>query len=390
MTPQEALDRCVKCGMCLPECPTYRLERNENESPRGRLALMEGLLQGRLPGDATLTRHLDNCLGCRRCERVCPSLVPYGRLLDLARERLAGGRPRRLAALIQDPALQHWGTQLARLAPMALSRPLRSLHGLHRLATALPATANAPPAGDYPPLRGTPRGRVGLFLGCATAAQQGGALQSALRLLRYAGFTVSIPADAGCCGALSMHSGDPGRAARLAATNRAAFDLSLDAVVSIASGCGIHLDDYRPPLPTRHLDINRFLREQGDLRAADFAPLADAVLVHTPCSMENVYRGGGWVDALLSLIPELRLRAVGEAGQCCGSAGDYMLRHPALAERLRAPILDATTAHTARILLTSNVGCAMHLAAGLRAQGADIEVLHPVELLARQLRATWA
>ena len=124
------------------------------------------------------------------------------------------------------------------------------------------------------------------------------------------------------------------------------------------------------------------------LNIADFAPLADEVLVHTPCSMENVYRGGDWVDALLSLIPELKLHAVGEAGQCCGSAGDYMLRHPALAARLRSPILEASAAHAARILLTSNVGCAMHLAAGLRAQGADIEVLHPVELLARQLRAT--
>ena len=388
ITPLEALDRCVKCGMCLPECPTYRLERNENESPRGRLALMEGLLQDRLTGDAPLTRHLDNCLGCRRCERVCPSLVPYGRLLDVARERLAGGRPRRLAALIQDPRLQHWGTQLARFTPSALSRPLRTLHGLHQLATALPATATAPPAGNYAPLRGAPRGRVGLFLGCASAAQQGGALQAALQLLRYAGFQVFIPTRAGCCGALSMHSGDPRRAAQLAQTNRAAFDASLDAIVSIASGCGIHLDDYQPPLPTGHVDINRFLLEHGDLRAADFEPLADNVLVHTPCSMENVYRGGGWVDALLSPIPELTLRAVGETGQCCGSAGDYMLRHPELAARLRAPILEATAAHAARILLTSNVGCAMHLAAGLQAQRENIEVLHPVELLARQLRET--
>ncbi|MGB5775049.1 MAG: (Fe-S)-binding protein, partial [Sedimenticolaceae bacterium] len=248
--------------------------------------------------------------------------------------------------------------------------------------------ANAPPAGDYAPLNGTARGRVGLFLGCASAAQQGGALRAALQLLRYAGFRVSIPAQAGCCGALSMHSGDPRRAAQLADTNRAAFDASLDAVVSIASGCGIHLDDYHPPLPTGHFDINRFLLEQGDLRAADFTPLADKALVHTPCSMENVYRGGGWVDALLTLIPELAFRAVGEAGQCCGSAGDYMLRHPNLAARLRAPILEASAAHDARILLTSNVGCAMHLAAGLRARGSNIEVLHPVELLARQLRKT--
>ena len=382
------LDRCVKCGMCLPECPTYRLAGNENESPRGRVALIEGLVQGRLQADAPLLRHLDSCLGCRRCERVCPSQVRYGHLIDQARGLLPRQRAARWAGWIRHPALLNWGTAVARALPTAMSRPFGPLHRLHEIACALPATQAAPAPGDYPPASAPARGRVGLFPGCVGAAQQGGALHATVRLLRHAGYAVTIPAAAGCCGALAQHAGDAAGAARLAAANRSAFDGKLDAVVSIASGCGNQLDSYDPPLAAAHRDICRFLLEHGDLAAADFAPLPQRALLHTPCSVENVYRGADWARRLLALIPDLQIEAVGEAGQCCGAAGDYMLRHADTAARLRQPILDQVGAVPDALLLTSNIGCAMHLAHGLRQNGSEVEVLHPVELLARQLKPT--
>jgi glycolate oxidase iron-sulfur subunit len=382
-TMKAELDRCVKCGMCLAECPTYRLEANENESPRGRLALIEGLVQRRLNPDKALIAHLDHCLGCRRCERVCPSQVRYGYLIDEVRNLLpARGR---WLGLIQNPSLLRWGTRLAQAVPTMLSAPSAPLHRLHRIARALPAEQPAPAAGDYPPRSAEPRGRVGLFTGCASAAQQGAALQAARRLLQHAGYTVSVPSDSGCCGALAQHSGKLQTAARLATENRTAFDEALDAVVSIASGCGIHIDSYRPPLAAGHQDICRFLLEQGALGATDFSPLPTRVYLHTPCSVENVYRGASWAKALLTLIPDLEVVEAGEPGQCCGAAGDYMLRHPEFAERLRQPILDQLPSDAELILLTSNVGCAMHLADGMLHKGQKIEVLHPVELLARQL-----
>jgi len=378
------LDRCVKCGMCLAECPTYRLEANENESPRGRLALIEGLVHGRLEPDQGLLAHLDHCLGCRRCERICPSQVRYGYLIDEARDLLPGQR--RWAALAQSPSLLRWGTKLAQAVPTAFSAPIRPLHRLHDLARALPSSQAAPMPGEYPPRKAEARGRVGLFLGCASAAQQGAALNSALRLLQYAGYAVTIPTDNHCCGALSQHSGDRASAAALARKNREAFDGQLTTVLSIASGCGNHIDSYDPPLAAGHQDICRFLLERGGLNADDFAPLQTQVYLHTPCSVENVYQGGDWARRLLALIGDLDVLDVGDTGQCCGAAGDYMLRYPDTAEKLRKPIVDALASKQRPILLTSNVGCAMQLADGLRGKGPEAEVLHPVELLARQLR----
>ena len=380
------LDRCVKCGMCLPECPTYRLDATENESPRGRLALIEGLVKGQIGADEPLIRHLDNCLTCRRCERVCPSLVRYGLLIDQARARLAGRSTARPPSWMHHPSALRWGSQLARALPGALSQPFGRLHRLHRLARAL-SPPPAPAPGTYASRQPARRGAVGLFFGCTGAAQQGGALQAALVLLRHSGFDVYVPPRATCCGALSRHAGDLETADRLAEATRAAFDRPLDAVVSIASGCGNLLDAYQPGLRAPHHDICAFLLDRGSLAATDFLPLPQQVLLHTPCSVENVYRGGNWARALLQHIPQIEVLPVGEPGQCCGAAGDYMLRRPEAAARLRQPLIDAVTAAQAHFLLTSNVGCAMHLADGLRQAGIEVALRHPVELLAAQLRS---
>ena len=81
-------DICVKCGLCLPYCPTYTKTQNENESPRGRIALIQAWAGHHLDTSAKLIEHIDNCLLCRSCERVCPAVVPYSRLIDNFRGQL--------------------------------------------------------------------------------------------------------------------------------------------------------------------------------------------------------------------------------------------------------------------------------------------------------------
>lgn len=376
------LDHCVKCGMCLPECPTYRLAMDESESPRGRLALIEGVVDGRLRPDRRLSAHLDSCLGCRRCERICPSKVAYGAILDTARGMLADRANAGIPAT--GPTRLGMQARLARALPTILSRPFGRTHRLHRLARALPVSRRAPSAGAH--TVANPRGHVGLFAGCTGAALQPDALHAAIALLNHAGFTVTVPAPAHCCGALAAHAGRTREALALARTNRDLFPSGLDAIVSIASGCGTHIDEYRPPPTVPHRDICHFLIDGGGLDGADFAALHAKVLLHTPCSVENLYRGARWARDLVALIPGLRVVDVDDAGQCCGAAGDYLLRHPDTANRLREPIIGQAGEHDADILLSGNVGCAMHIAEGLAASGMDVQVAHPVELLARQLK----
>jgi glycolate oxidase iron-sulfur subunit len=377
-------DRCVKCGLCLPECPTYGLSGDEAESPRGRIALIEALARGQLDAGPRLDHHLDSCLLCRRCERVCPSEVRYGELMDQARTLTRGKRPawlRLTAELLVRPRLAGPALRLGRFGPQG-----DHLAGRFT-ALARAGDRTAPPRPGLYPAIGRPRGRVALFLGCVGRFSQAEALHDTLRLLRHIGFAVTIPHAQTCCGALHAHLGDAERSKALAERNDHAFRHGADTVVSIATGCGAHLADdpaYADTLGPRHLDINQFLARQP-LGGFAWAPLEARVLVHTPCSQVNVLRGEHDVARLLAVIPGLDARPLPGNTRCCGSAGSYLLNHPETANQLRAPKVEAAMTGGADWLATSNVGCALHLADGLGRQGGRVRVVHPVQLLARQL-----
>lgn len=364
-------DHCVKCGLCLPHCPTYQLYNDENESPRGRIALAEGLLRGQLPGDRKLADHLYRCLLCRRCESVCPSGVRYASLLDQARAQLP--RSHWTTGLATHPGLNRALTILGRNVPVPGS-PLSAL------ARALPHST-APKPGAYPPI-GSWHGRVGLFLGCVTQSHQGGALGAALELLRRTGYEVTIPAQQACCGALDLHQGNPERSERLLQANRQAFS-GVDALLSVASGCSLHLIEHQAH--PRALDIVDFLVQAIAQNPLALKPLDALAALHQPCTQVNGLRHGGLAETLLGHISGLRLQTLGEPGGCCGAAGDQLLSERQQAVTLRQPLLDQLLEMRPRYLLTSNIGCALHLAEGARAAGLQIETLHPVELLARQL-----
>lgn len=387
------------CGLCLPHCPTYNKTQNEAESPRGRISLILGLAREQLQPDAKLRGHLDNCLLCRACEAVCPSGVEFGPLMDAARGSLAQDAPPREHRIALDQLATDKGRQRrdARLLWLANTTGLRALGrslgiprllGLARFEQLAPSIARPHDWQRHYPARSEHRGEVALFLGCFSDMFDQTTLDDAITLLTACGYGVHVPADQTCCGALHQHSGDNATAGRLARQNLAAFaDLKIDAVISTATGCGSHLQDYEQiagkALPV--CDLNTFLSQiewPQDLR---LRPLNKRVAVHEPCSQRNVLKQAQVPYALLQRIPELEVIPLPGNAQCCGAAGSYMIDHPDMADRLREDKLTALRQSQPDLLVSSNIGCALHIGAGLRATGPRLEILHPVSLLARQL-----
>jgi len=361
-------DRCVKCGLCLPHCPTYQLSSNESESPRGRIALVDGLFRGRLKPDATLKAHIDSCLLCRKCETACPSKVDYHSVIDTAREHLGGSSA--------------FAKQLARPKRMRLlsrlGRWLPSIHPLLKLNKALPDGGDPPKAGVYSANRPS-IGKVGLLTGCATSIYQGGTFRAAIKLLNALGYVVVVKDSAGCCGALAKHSGNRELAEQLMNANETAFK-HVDSVVSIATGCSSYLKE---EASFEADDIIGFLSNSETWPELSFKPLKMHVGLHRPCSQNNVLKEQNAFDALLSSIPGLHVTELNPNVNCCGAAGDYMLSHAADAKKLRQPILDNAAQQPLDAVISSNVGCAMHIAEGL--DNPSIPVIHPIILLAQQL-----
>jgi glycolate oxidase iron-sulfur subunit len=398
----KATDRCVMCGMCLPHCPTYQLSRDEAESPRGRIALIQGLANGGLELNPRLEAHLDHCLGCRACEAACPSGVNYGDIIDGGRAMIheqakTAPVPRLLYSLVPRPRrLRLAGRILRLLQRSGLQRLARGIGitramGFARLDALLPPLAPLSAWQDYYPPVGKQRGEVALFLGCIADFADRPTLNAAVQLLTRVGYGVHIPRRQTCCGALHLHQGDRYIARHLAECNAAAFNtLRVEAVINTASGCGVTLTEYPrnefPRLEAPVNDINAFLASIPWPAELGLAPLAQRVAIHDPCSLRHALHQAQAPYQLLQRIPGIELQALPDNQRCCGAAGSYMLTQAETADRLRDDKIAALQKLDADILVTSNPGCALHLRAGIRAAGLAIEVMHPVALIARQLR----
>jgi glycolate oxidase iron-sulfur subunit len=384
-------DQCVMCGLCLPHCPTYRISLDEAESPRGRIALARSIASGRIRPESSALQHLDQCLACLSCEKVCPSEVKYGEIITRSRAAMSRIRPRRgaLDRVLRDPrrlvALARVGAWLRadRWLPM-LGKLLPATSRLGALAREMP---RAPSIGRNRP--GKPavgsRGIVALFRGCVASVHDRDTHEAARVLLETLGYDVRIPDGAPCCGALARHAGDAEMADREAANTRNTLASTGAPVVLVsASGCFGELRDHASS-DRAIVDIDAFLARDAESTKLRFRPLAARAALHLPCTQVNVVGEAASIRALLARIPDLDIVDLPLQPRCCGAAGSYFAEHPAIATRLRDEKLDQALAAEPDIVLTTNIGCRIHLAAGLRERGVSPRVMHPLALLAQQL-----
>ncbi len=414
---EKDLMTCVHCGLCLNACPTYLETGSEADSPRGRIVLMRGLHDGRLSSsDRDVVEHLDRCLGCRACETACPSGVPYGSLLEVARERLVEEKAHGVAtdaarhALLGMLASPRKMTVAMRMAqattggavPAPVVKALSGDAGARGQAVSLPAEIAPPLPPAVTPAVGPRRFRVGMLAGCVMRVLYGDTNTDTARVLAANGCEVLVNLRQGCCGALHVHNGYGDEARQMARQLLDAFSPhdGLDAVVVNSAGCGSTMKEYGHLLAddpeyaapaaafaAKVRDVSEWLHDIGWV--APLRSLAEGQVTmtyHDACHLAHGQNVRDAPRALLSLIPGVTLVPLPESEICCGSAGIYNFTQPDMARRLQARKLAHIQQTGASIVATGNPGCLSWIQNGFTERGLpDIRIAHPVTLLAEAL-----
>jgi glycolate oxidase iron-sulfur subunit len=393
------LRACVHCGFCTATCPTYVLDGNELDSPRGRIYLIKDMLENAQPATAEITKHIDRCLSCLACMTTCPSGVHYMHLVDHARahiertyRRPLGDRLLRalLVKLMPYPRRFRVALGAARLAkPLA---PLAAAIGLDRVAAMLRLAPwhapHAPRAAQTFPAEGARKARVALLSGCVNDLLAPDINAAAIRVLSRHDVEVVLADGAGCCGSLVHHMGREDDALRQARANIDAWTAidGLDAIVITASGCGTTVKDYGfmlrgdPAYAERARRVSSLARDITEYLAT--LPLSLCreasgltVAYHSACSLQHGQRITKEPKELLAKLGFV-VKDVPDGHLCCGSAGTYNILQPAIAMRLRERKVASIERVRPDVIAAGNIGCITQIAAGT-----DLPAVHTVELI---------
>ena len=407
------LYKCVHCGFCLQACPTYVETGLETESPRGRIALMKAVNEGRIETTPSVIRHWDLCIQCRACEVACPSGVPYGRLIEATMAQVKGSRntgllgrlasgvslrhilphQRRLALLVRLLQLyQRSGLQWALSKIGLLKLVSGNLAELERSLPSIPSTFFKA-TGQVIRAKGEKRARVALLSGCVMPLVHGPEMNAVTRVLARNGCEVVVPRRQVCCGALNSHVGDLRTAGDLARRNIDVFLASdVEAIVVASAGCGSRMKEYDHLLrddieyseKARH--FSEMVRDVHELLVElPFAPpeagLPCTVTYQDSCHLASAQGITRQPRELLRSIPGVELVELVDASKCCGAGGTYTITERDFSLRLLESKMRAIADTGADIIATANPGCVLQLRYGALTKGLPIGVRYVTDLL---------
>jgi glycolate dehydrogenase iron-sulfur subunit len=381
------LATCVHCGLCLDACPTFRVTGLETESPRGRIYLMSQWKRGTMPFDEEQVKHIDLCLGCRTCEGVCPSGVPYGRIIEAGRADVEDQRRPSVKRVVSKTALRQIVGHAGRLRVAgAATRLAQKLHltSIARSGRMLPHLRPRfrPPVGGVAPAIGERKHRVAFLVGCVMPILYPQSHDAAVRLLQLAGCDVWFPRDEKCCGALFAHNGDLEGAERLREANMRVYGAGeFDALIVDSAGCGAHLKDFYPALTGRVKDLTEWLSEVG--LPSPEREVTLRVTYQDACHLAHAQRIKKQPRDLIRSLPGVEWREMRHPDICCGAAGLYSTLEPDMSNRILEEKLDDLVSTEADVVAVANPGCQMQLEWGLRKRGSPMRVEHVSETLMR-------
>lgn len=402
----------MRCGMCLPNCPTYKETFLETASPRGRVALVRKFQEGELSISDKFLEYLSLCLDCQACASACPCGVNAGELVaEFKCDKKEGAGLTFMEDLILRKLLPHPDRLETAMSPLrlyqnsGLQRVVRKLgllkmfpQALERMEGILPKLPQRPlrqALQEIIPPQGEERGTVGFFLGCVMSLVFSEASFATVQLLSALGYRVITPKDQKCCGAPNVLASDRQGLLEAARFNIDLFSgYDLDFIVTDCGGCGAELkkyghhvkgDEKAATFSAKVRDISELLGARAEELRDKLKPLPLKVTYHDPCHVAHGQGIRSEPRRLLQMIPGIDYRELVDADACCGSAGTYNIEQPAMSDLIMQRKVESVRRTGAELLVTGNPGCLLQLKKALAMGEPHVRVVHVTELLMQSL-----
>lgn len=406
---KQQLVKCIRCGTCRSVCPVFKEENNENTTARGKVQLLEGVLEGSVKLTPALQERFNKCLLCKACVKGCPSGVRTDTLFLSARQTNARKNSLPLMKRIAFKGLTFrklfdTGLRIGSVMQNIVMKKSSDGRGNQ-------ARFNIPGSGldlrrIIPPLAPKPlkdmiqeqttvansKGRAVFFPGCMLTYVYPEVGKAVINILKKNQWSVTVPDNLSCCGTPAFTSGDQATGRELAAANLQALAGEYDVVITACASCGAALKhEYGEiienaadrkkwqELSEKVLDISEFVVKYGNPEL--FGPLPMKVTYHDACHLVRGMDVSKQPRQVFAAIPDLDFHNMKEADVCCGAGGTFSMAYYDLARRINDHKLDNAEATGADCLITGCSACRMHITDGLSQRKSSMIVMHTAELI---------
>jgi glycolate oxidase iron-sulfur subunit len=412
---------CMRCGMCQAVCPLFLETGLESDVARGKLALLDGLVQQLFKDPKGVNDRLNKCLLCGSCAANCPSGVNVLEIFIKARAILTGfmglspAKKVILRGVLSQPEffdnMVAWGSKFQKI----FTRPASENIGTScaRLVSPLLRNRHFKPLAPVPfhlmtPHLNTDRSRSGikvaLYVGCLIDKIFPDIARDVVHILNHHGVGIFMPEGQGCCGIPAISSGDTQTFNRLLRHNLEIFDAEkFDFLVTSCATCTSTIKGIWPMMADKDsgyvksrvhiiaqktMDINQFLVSKVGLKNVKFDDRIHPVTAtyHDPCHLKKTLGVFAEPRSLIKANPGYRLKEMPESDRCCGLGGNFNLQYYELSTNIGQLKLENITASGCQVVATGCPACMLQFFDMLSKSGNNIRVKHPVEIYAELLR----
>jgi glycolate oxidase iron-sulfur subunit len=413
-------DDCIKCGLCIPVCTIYNVNRDEVTSPRGFIDLLGAYKRGELELDKNAKDIFESCFLCTNCVEVCPNSLPTDMIIEQVRNDIRKKfglawykklfffllRHRKIMDILArlGYVFQTCGFKIKEKQSSMEPRFSLPIIKKDRL---LPSASKKSFLNSHDDIIiNGGKAKIGIFIGCLANYCYTDIGKSLLEILKTLEIDVYLIKKQLCCGAPAYFTGDFDTVDYLAKHNIEYFESfmdDLDAVIIPEATCSAMIKiDYahffhdnkewkdranivnkKVFMATEWLHNNTDLKE---LLAQKRKNIDTLVTYHDPCHAKKMQ---GIDKEPRELIKQnYKFTEMSDSNRCCGFGGVTMQTEKFhLAKLAGLPKAAMIKESKADIVSAECSACRMQITNSLYDGDVDVVFRNPIELIAKALKS---